>query len=326
MKMNARDSGVERDEEMTQEAVKAYFRHVGEFKILPHREIIRLSKRFRKNGDTEAREKLILHNLRFVITIAKQYIGFGLDFLELIQEGNAGLLRAVEKFNPSFGYKLTTYAKRWIQQRIRRALSNHSRTIRVPVHVLEKRRWLLREAEELEEELGRPPSDAEISAATGAAPESIKKCLHLTSAVSLNIPLPPDSVGTIGDIIPDENAVSPAEEAEHGTLLSTLELALATLTEREQQVLKDRFGFSDGGRALTLKEVGRKFQVTRERIRQIEARALRKLRTPSRLRLLRGESELTPADLDGSAWEQSIVRFRKPRGKRELAVPLSGKF
>lgn len=324
--MNARDSGVERDEEVMQESVTAYFRRVGEFEILPHLEVVRLSKRFRRTGDEEAREKLILHNLRFVIAIAKQYIGCGLDFLELIQEGNVGLMRAVEKFNPSLGYKLTTYTRWWIHQRIRRALSNHSRTIRVPVHVLEKRRALLRLTAELEDELERPPTDAEISAATSKPPELIKKCLHLTSAVSLNIPLSPDSTGTVGDTIPDENAVSPAEEAEHVTMLAALERALATLTEREQQVLKDRFGFSDGGRALTLEEVGEKFKVTRERIRQIEARALRKLRTPSRLRLLRGESELTRADLDGSAWEQSIVRFRKPRRKRGLAVPLSGKL
>ncbi|MEK7137369.1 MAG: sigma-70 family RNA polymerase sigma factor [Patescibacteria group bacterium] len=254
--MNARDSGVERDEEMVEEAVTAYFGHISEFEVLPHREVIHLSKRFRKTGDQEAREKLILHNLRFVIAIAKRYIGFGLDFLELIQEGNIGLVKAVEQFNPSFGYRFTTYARWWIRQRIQRALSNHSRTIRIPVHKLEKRRWLLRAAEELEEELGRPPSDAELSAATCVSPEDIKECFSLASTVSLDIELAPDSAATIGDIIRDENAVSPSERAEQGTLLSTLKRALATLTEREQEVLKDRFGFSDGGHALTLEEVG----------------------------------------------------------------------
>jgi RNA polymerase primary sigma factor len=181
---------------------------------------------------------------------------------------------------------------------------------------------LLRAAEELEEELGKPPSDAELSAATGVLPKFIKQCLSLASTVSLDIELAPDSAATIGDTIRDENAVSPSEIAEQGTRLFTIERALATLTEREQEVLKDRFGFSDGGHALTLEEVGTKFKVTRERIRQIEARALRKLRTPSRLRLLRGESELTPADLDGSGWEKDIVRFRKPRRKRMIFVPL----
>ncbi len=291
MKMNTTDSEVERDEEIVPDSVVAYFKQVGRFEVLPHREVIRLSKRFRRTGDLKAREKLIVHNLRFVILIAKRYAGYGLDFLELIQEGNIGLIKAVERFDPSFGYTLTTYARWWIRQSIARAVSNHGKTIRLPIHVLDRRRKVLRIAGELTEQLERPPTDTELSLAVEESVEFISYCFNPVFAVSLDTPLALDNAKTIGDTIPDENAVNPSARVEDETRAVCIEQALRTLTKKERVILKHRFGFLDGGRQFTLEEIGQMFKVTRERIRQIEARALRKLRNPRKFKFLQVELE-----------------------------------
>ena len=284
------DMGEEQGSEMSQDPIAAYCKAIGQFPVLSHSEVVRLSKKFRRTGNAKAREELIVHNLRFVVSIAKRYAGYGLDFLELIQEGNIGLMKAVERFNPAKGYKLSTYARWWIWQGIKRALANKSRTIRVPVQALARRWKVLRVAEELAQEFERRPTEGELCAATGEAVGFIKRCLESSSIVSLHAPLSPegDDTKTFGDIIADEQAEDPSEGADQSTIARCLDQALGTLTEREQQVLRDRFGFSDDGQALTLEEVGKKFKITRERIRQIEAKALRKLRAPSRIRLLRG--------------------------------------
>ncbi|MDP3661281.1 MAG: sigma-70 family RNA polymerase sigma factor [bacterium] len=285
-KINDADSIVERGEETMSDAVVAYLKQVGRFEVLTHRETIRLSKRFRRNGDKEARETLILHNLRFVFTIAKRYVGLGLDFMELLQEGNIGLMKAVERFNPSFGYKMTTYARWWIRQSITRAISNHGKTIRLPVHVFDRRRKVLRIIEGLTEQLERQPTDTELSIAAEEPVSFIKECFDPVFAVSMNIPIASDSMITIGDTIIDENVPNPSLGADHETLAVCIEDVLLTLTNKEQVILRHRFGFLDGGKKFTLEEVGQLFKVTRERIRQIEAKALRKLRSPCRLKFL----------------------------------------
>ncbi|TSC84403.1 MAG: sigma-70 family RNA polymerase sigma factor [Parcubacteria group bacterium Gr01-1014_17] len=276
------------------DSVAAYLREVSEFPVLPPDETVRLCRKFKKTKNRGVWDKIIQHNLRFVILLAKGYVGYGLSFLELIQEGNIGLMKAVEHFKPSKGFKLTTYARWWIRQCMMRAIANQARVIRIPVHALSRRWRILRISDELAEEFGRVPSTIELAAATGETPEFVERCLNLAFTVSLNIPISRNDEGHetfLGDVIPDEHAVDPSARVERETLLSSLEQALGTLSEREQHILKDRFGFSDGGYGLTLEEVGKKFKVTRERIRQIEARALRKLRTPSRMRILLGESE-----------------------------------
>ncbi len=292
MKMNARDSRVESTKEMEQNSVEAYFRKFRRFEVLSHQEVIRLSKRFRQTGDMEAREKLIVHHLRLVIPVAKKYTGFGLDFLELIQEGNIGLIKAVERFDPSLGWRLTTYATEWIRQSISRAVANHGRTIRLTEYALCKNRKMFRKAEKLAEELGRQPTDIELSMATEESVNLVKQYFNNpVFAVSLNTPLEPYSDDTMEDIIPDENSVRPSEKADQETLTAYIEQALRTLTEQEQVVLKHRFGFLEGGRRFTLREIGQMFKVTRERIRQIEANALLKLRNSHRFKFLQTELE-----------------------------------
>ncbi|MEK7169708.1 MAG: sigma-70 family RNA polymerase sigma factor [Patescibacteria group bacterium] len=259
---------------------------------MSHQEVIRLSKRFRQTGDMEAREKLIVHHLRLVIPVAKKYTGFGLDFLELIQEGNIGLIKAVERFDPSLGWRLTTYATEWIRQSISRAVANHGRTIRLTEYALCKNRKMFRKAEKLAEELGRQPTDIELSMATEESVNLVKQYFNNpVFAVSLNTPLEPYSDDTMEDIIPDENSVRPSEKADQETLTAYIEQALRTLTEQEQVVLKHRFGFLEGGRRFTLREIGQMFKVTRERIRQIEANALLKLRNSHRFKFLQTELE-----------------------------------
>lgn len=291
MKMNARDSGVGPNEEIAQDSVKAYFKQIGEFKELPHGEVIRLSKRFRLTGDLEAREKLIVHHLRLVIPVAKKYACFGLDFLELIQEGNIGLIKAVEKFNPSLGWKLTTYAEWWIRQGVRRAIANHVRTIRLTEHVLGRNKKVFRKAEELAQELGRPPTHIELSLSTEKPVEFITRCLNPVSVVSLHATLEPDNTDTIEDTVLDENAVSPSERAKQESLAACIEQTLRTLTEQERVVLQHRFGFLDWGKIFTLEEVGQKFGVTRARIGQIQKKALQKLRNSRRFKFLQTELE-----------------------------------
>ena len=275
------------------DAVAAYLRSVGEYALLPPLETVRLCKEYKRTKNQKVREKIILHNLRFVISIAKSYVGRGLSFLELIQEGNIGLMRAVERFKPVLGYLLTTYARWWIRQSITRSLANQGRTIRIPIHALDRRRRVFRATDELAEELGRAPSMAEIAATSGEDERFVVQSFNLAYTVPLGAPLSfdDDGVGTLGDTIPDEQAAKSWAGADHSTLLQCLAQALSTLTDREQNVLKCRFGFVGDGRELTLEEVGKKHGVTRERIRQIEAKALRKLRTPSRLRLLQGSCE-----------------------------------
>lgn len=308
-----------------EEALKAYLQHIGEYPVLPPQETVRLCRKFRRTKSPEMWEKIINHNLRFVITIAKAYVGGGLTFLELIQEGNIGLMKAVERFDPGRGYMLTTYARWWIRQNILRAIANQGRTIRVPVHAIDRRRKVLHIAEDLAEELGRVPSEAEISAATGESVGFVKLCFNIARTVSLDAPVSlegGDSEGTFADVIPDEAAEPPATGADRTAVRECLERALATLNEHERKILLYRFGFVNEGERLTLEEVGKEFKVTRERIRQIEAVALKKLRAPSRLRIILGDSELTPADLDGSAWERQLNRHKRPKRKRGCGVPL----
>lgn len=225
-----------------------------------------------------------------MVTIAKRYIGWGLDFLDLLQEGNIGLMKAIDRFQPARGYHLTTYARWWIRQRILRAIANQSKVIRLPIHILDRRRKVFRAAEELAEELERQPSDTELSLATGETPVFVKQCFNFASTVSLDALLLSDGSGTktLGDIIPDERIAAPSEGADNNTVAACLEAALRTLTPQEERVLRCRFGFADSGRALTLEEISKEFNVTRERIRQIQNKALQKLRAPSRLRLITG--------------------------------------
>lgn len=307
------------------EAVAAYLRSIGEYAVLSPQETVQLCKKFKKTKDHRILEEILLHNLGYVVSVAKKYIGQGLSFLELIQEGNIGLMKAIERFKPELGYLLTTYACWWIRQSITRALANQARTIRIPAHALERRWKVFQVRDELAEELDHAPSVAEISAATGLDEKFVKQCFNLAYTVPLNAPFPLDGDGgeTFGDTIPDEKIAEPWSGAEHSAQIQCLECALATLTDTEQQVLRDRFGFSAEGLALTLEEVGKKNGVTRERIRQIEAKALRKLRTPSRLRMILGEAELSSSDLDGSAWENALFRFRKQRRKQGLKSFLS---
>lgn len=292
IKVNAEDLEVGQNNVMASDSITAYLKQVGRFNVLPYREIVCLSKRFRRTGDRRAREKLILHNLRFVFTVAKRYIGCGLDFMELIQEGNIGLMKAVERFDPSYGYKLTTYARWWIRQCIARAVSNHGKTIRLPVHVFERQRKVLHVAEVLTGRFGRQPTDIELSLEAEEQVDFIKRCFDPVFAVSMHTPMP-NGTGTIGDTIVDENVAHPSEGAEHEMLAVCIEEVLLTLTKREQAILRHRFGFLDGGRIFTLEEVGKLFKVSRERIRQIEAKALRKLRHPIRFKYLQTEFERT---------------------------------
>ena len=291
------------------DAVAAYLREIGEFQVLPHEEVVRLSNRWRRKRDFTARGKLVVHNLRFVVSIAKNYVGRGLSFLELIQEGNIGLMKGVEGFQPQKGCKLTTYARWWIMQSIKRAIANQARTIRIPVHALGRRNKVLRTGCELTYELGREPTEAELSAATGEEPSFIRHCFDSGGIISLDTPLSREAPldETLGDTIPDERAAAPSSGAESAALAACLERVLATLTPREREILRYRYGFYDGGRSFTLEEVGELFGVTRERIRQIQVRGLNKLRRPSRLRLLKGTAELSPADRDRRRWEQFLT-------------------
>ena len=266
--------------------VRMYLKEIGRVPLLSADEEIKLAKRM-EDGDLEAQKRLAEANLRLVVSIAKRYVGRGMLFLDLIQEGNLGLIKAVEKFDYNKGYKFSTYATWWIRQAITRAIADQARTIRIPVHMVETINKLIRVSRQLLQELGREPSPQEIADEMDIPVERVREILKISQEpVSLETPIGEEEDSHLGDFIQDDNVPVPAEAAAFTLLKEQLNEVLGTLTEREQKVLKLRFGLEDG-RARTLEEVGKVFNVTRERIRQIEAKALRKLRHPSRSRKLR---------------------------------------
>jgi len=266
--------------------VRMYLKEIGKIPLLSSDEEIELAKRI-ENGDEEAKKRLSEANLRLVVSIAKRYVGRGMLFLDLIQEGNLGLLKAVEKFDYRKGYKFSTYATWWIRQAITRAIADQARTIRIPVHMVETINKLIRVQRQLLQELGREPSPEEIAKEMDMSVEKVREIMKIAQEpVSLETPIGEEEDSHLGDFIPDEDAPAPAEAAAFTMLKEQLIDVLDTLTPREEKVLRLRFGLDDG-RARTLEEVGKEFNVTRERIRQIEAKALRKLRHPSRSKKLK---------------------------------------
>ena len=266
--------------------VRMYLKEIGKVPLLSADEEIELAKKM-EEGDEEAKKKLAEANLRLVVSIAKRYVGRGMLFLDLIQEGNLGLIKAVEKFDYRKGYKFSTYATWWIRQAITRAIADQARTIRIPVHMVETINKLIRVSRQLLQELGREPLPEEIAEEMDIPVERVREILKISQEpVSLETPIGEEEDSHLGDFIQDENVPVPAEAAAFTLLKEQLVDVLGTLTEREQKVLRLRFGLDDG-RARTLEEVGKEFNVTRERIRQIEAKALRKLRHPSRSRKLK---------------------------------------
>ena len=269
-----------------EDPVRMYLKEIGKVPLLSAEEEIELAKRM-ELGDQEAKKRLAEANLRLVVSIAKRYVGRGLLFLDLIQEGNLGLIKAVEKFDYRKGYKFSTYATWWIRQAITRAIADQARTIRIPVHMVETINKLIRVSRQLLQELGREPTPEEIAAEMNMPVERVREILKISQEpVSLETPIGEEEDSHLGDFIQDDNVPVPADAAAFTLLKEQLEEVLGTLTEREQKVLTLRFGLEDG-RARTLEEVGKEFNVTRERIRQIEAKALRKLRHPSRSRKLK---------------------------------------
>jgi len=269
-----------------EDPVRMYLKEIGKVPLLSAEEEIELAKRM-EEGDEEAKKKLAEANLRLVVSIAKRYVGRGMLFLDLIQEGNLGLIKAVEKFDYRKGYKFSTYATWWIRQAITRAIADQARTIRIPVHMVETINKLIRVSRQLLQELGREPSPEEIAAEMNLPVERVREILKISQEpVSLETPIGEEEDSHLGDFIQDDNVPVPADAAAFTLLKEQLNEVLGTLTEREQKVLMLRFGIEDG-RARTLEEVGKEFNVTRERIRQIEAKALRKLRHPSRSRKLK---------------------------------------
>ena len=270
----------------TEDPVRMYLKEIGKVPLLSAEEEIELAKRM-EQGDEEAKKRLAEANLRLVVSIAKRYVGRGMLFLDLIQEGNLGLIKAVEKFDYRKGYKFSTYATWWIRQAITRAIADQARTIRIPVHMVETINKLIRVSRQLLQELGREPSPEEIAAEMDIPVERVREILKISQEpVSLETPIGEEEDSHLGDFIQDENVPVPADAAAFTLLKEQLDEVLGTLTEREQKVLRLRFGLDDS-RARTLEEVGKEFNVTRERIRQIEAKALRKLRHPSRSRKLK---------------------------------------
>ena len=269
-----------------EDPVRMYLKEIGKVSLLTADEEIELAQRMEK-GDENAKKRLAEANLRLVVSIAKRYVGRGMLFLDLIQEGNLGLIKAVEKFDYRKGYKFSTYATWWIRQAITRAIAAQARTIRIPVHMVETINKLIRVSRQLLQELGREPSPEEIAEEMDMSVDRVREILKISQEpVSLETPIGEEEDSHLGDFIQDDNVPVPADAAAFTLLKEQLIEVLGTLTEREQKVLRLRFGLDDG-RARTLEEVGKEFNVTRERIRQIEAKALRKLRHPSRSRKLK---------------------------------------
>ena len=266
--------------------VRMYLKEIGKIPLLKPHEEIEYAKRMME-GDEVAKQRLVEANLRLVVSIAKRYVGRGMLFLDLIQEGNLGLIKAVEKFDYERGFKFSTYATWWIRQAITRAIADQARTIRIPVHMVETINKLIRVSRQLLQELGRDPKPEEIAKEMDMSEEKVREIMKIAQdPVSLETPIGEEEDSHLGDFIPDEDALAPAEAAAYSLLKDQIEEVLGSLNEREQKVLKLRFGLEDG-RARTLEEVGKEFDVTREIIRQIEAKALRKLRHPSRSKKLR---------------------------------------
>ena len=272
---------------MSDDPVKQYLKEIGDYPLLSLDEEIILAEKI-QSGDEAAKQQLAESNLRLVVSIAKRYVGRGLSFLDLIQEGNLGLIKAVEKFDHTKGYKFSTYATWWIRQAITRAIADQSRTIRIPVHMSEVINKTYRVSRTLMQELGREPSDEEIAREMDLPVDKVREILKVSAdPISLDSPIGEEDDSHLGDFIKDERIMGPEEAAAYAMLQDQIGKLLETLTEREQRVLTLRFGLQDG-RSRTLEEVGKEFNVTRERIRQIEAKALRKLRHPSRAKLLKG--------------------------------------
>ena len=270
----------------TQDPVKMYLKDIGKVPLLSAEEEIELAKRM-EAGDEMAKKKLAESNLRLVVSIAKRYVGRGMLFLDLIQEGNLGLLKAVEKFDYRKGYKFSTYATWWIRQAITRAIADQARTIRIPVHMVETINKVTRVSRDLLQKLGREPLPEEVGEVMGLPKERVQEIMKIAQEpVSLETPIGEEEDSHLGDFIQDESIPTPVEATNQTLLHEQLDEVVSTLTEREQRVIKLRFGWDDG-RPRTLEEVGKEFNVTRERIRQIEAKALRKLRHPSRSRKLK---------------------------------------
>lgn len=285
----------ERDKELYEQAlsdislddpVKMYLKDIGEVPLLSADDEIELARRI-QDGDEEAKKKLSEANLRLVVSIAKRYVGRGMLFLDLIQEGNIGLMKAVEKFDYQKGFKFSTYATWWIRQAITRAIADQARTIRIPVHMVETINKLTRVSRILLQQLGREPTPAEIAAEMGVSEERVREIQKIAQdPVSLETPIGEEEDSHLGDFIEDDRAVTPSDSVSTAMLKETLLSVLNSLTPREEKVLRLRYGVDDG-RPRTLEEVGKEFNVTRERIRQIEAKALRKLRHPSRSKHLK---------------------------------------
>ena len=275
------------DNIVSDDPVHLYLKEIGNYPLLSTEEEIELAKRI-EDGDETAKQLLAESNLRLVVSIAKRYVGRGLSFLDLIQEGNLGLIKAVEKFDYTKGFKFSTYATWWIRQAITRSIADQSRTIRIPVHMSEIINKTYRTSRALLQDLGREPTEEELSEALNMPVEKVREVLKISSdPISLDIPIGEEDDSHLGDFIKDENTLGPEEVATYSSLKDQISKLLDTLTEREQKVLMLRFGLTDG-RTRTLEEVGKEFNVTRERIRQIEAKALRKLRHPSRSKHLKG--------------------------------------
>ena len=269
-----------------EDPVRMYLKEIGKIPLLGMEDEVELAKKM-ELGDPEARKRLAESNLRLVVSIAKRYVGRGMQFLDLIQEGNLGLIKAVEKFDYTKGYKFSTYATWWIRQAITRAIADQARTIRIPVHMVETINRLVRTSRQLLQELGREPTTEEIAARLDLPVERVSEIMKMSQEpVSLETPIGEEKDSHLGDFIQDDNVLVPQDAAAFTLLHEQLMEVLLTLTEREQKVLRLRFGLDDG-RPRTLEEVGKQFNVTRERIRQIEAKALRKLRHPSRSKKLK---------------------------------------
>lgn len=272
---------------MSDDPVKLYLKEIGGYPLLSIADEIELAQKI-EQGDESAKQTLAESNLRLVVSIAKRYVGRGLSFLDLIQEGNLGLIKAVDKFDYTKGYKFSTYATWWIRQAITRSIADQSRTIRIPVHMSEVINKTYRVSRNLLQELGREPTEQELSDAMNLPIEKVREILKVSAdPISLDTPIGEEDDSHLGDFIKDDTIVGPEDAASYSVLQDQISKLLDTLTEREQRVLILRFGLKDG-RTRTLEEVGKEFNVTRERIRQIEAKALRKLRHPSRARMLKG--------------------------------------